>query len=295
MKKCMTLLLALALLVSINSVPASAQSIKIGVLAKDGVEKCMTMWKPTADYLTETLPGLQFEIVPLGFEAVFPAVEKGEVSFFLVNSSMFVTAKQKYGAREIATMVNTRQGQDLNSFGGLIFCSALNESIKKLEDLKGKKFMAVDATSFGGWQMGWKVLLDNGIDPAKDLSKLEFGGKHENVVYAVENGTVDAGTVRTDTLERMAADGKIALEDFRILNKTEHKGFPFLCSTPLYPEWPMAALKAAPEDLSAKVSDALQKLPRLHAAAQAAKVTGWSAPMDYSEVLTLQKTLGLQE
>ena len=49
-----------------------------------------------------------------------------------------------------------------------------------------------------------------------------------------------AGTVRTDTMERMEAEGKIKISDFKIINQMKDN-FPFVHSTPLYPEWPIAA------------------------------------------------------
>ena len=194
----------------------AGDTFKIGVLAKNGPVKALKMWKATGDYLTSKLDGT-FEIVPLGFDAVNPAIEKGAVDFFLVNSSMFITAKVKYGASEIATMINSRQGKPLKSFGGVILTSEENEDINSVSDLKGKTFMAVKKSSFGGWQMAYMELLNQSIDPFKDFSSLEFGGKHDNVVLAIQNGAVDAGTVRTDTLERMVATGMIDLEEFKSL------------------------------------------------------------------------------
>jgi signal transduction histidine kinase len=43
------------------------------------------------------------------------------------------------------------------------------------------------------------------------LASLEFGGTQDAVSYAVRDGEVDAGTVRMDTLERMAAEERIDL------------------------------------------------------------------------------------
>ena len=190
----------------------AGDAYKIGVLAKNGPVKALKQWKATGDYLSAKLDG-SFEIVPLGFDAVNPAIEKGDVDFFLVNSSMFITAKVKYGASGIATMINSRQGKATKSFGGVIFTSEENEDINSVSDLSGKTFMAVKKSSFGGWQMAYMELLDQGIDPFKDFASLEFGGKHDNVVLAIQNGVVDAGTVRTDTLERMVAGGMIDLSE----------------------------------------------------------------------------------
>ena len=264
--------------------------MKIGVLAKDGPAAALKAWGATGEYLTEKI-GQPVEIVPLAFDKVFPAVEAGEVQFFLVNSSMFITAKTKYGATPVATMINSRQGKSLNSFGGVVFTSAYNDKINSFTDLKGKKFAAVAKSSFGGWQMAYKEFVDAGIDPFKDFATMEFLDKHDNVVFAVQNEQADAGTVRTDTLERMAAAGAISMADFKIIGNKETADFPFVCSTALYPEWPLSKVAATDDALAAKVLAALKELKPDDKAAKAGKIVGWSDPLDYSGVAALQQSL----
>ena len=232
------------------------------------------------------------EIVPLGFDKVNPAIEANEIDFFLINSSMFVTAKIKYGATAIATMINSRQGEALKSFGGVIITSAYNDDINSLADLKGKSFIAVKKSSFGGWQMAYKTIKDAGLDPFKDFAKVEFAGKHDNVVYAIQNDQAKAGTVRTDTLERMATSGAIAMEDFKVINK-QNSTFPFVYSTTLYPEWPLAKTSKTSDALAREVVAALKKIKKDNPAASKAKIVGWSDPLDYNQVEELQKALGI--
>lgn len=273
------------------TVAAQAADVKIGVLAKNGPAKALQKWAATGEYLSKKL-GKSVEIVPLDFDKVNPAIEANDVDFFLINSSMFVTAKVKYGATAIATMINSRQGQSLDSFGGVIFTTAYNDSINSIADLKGKTFMAVKKSSFGGWQMAYKTLKDQGIDPFTDFAKIDFAGKHDNVVYAVQNEEAQAGTVRTDTLERMAASGAIAMEDFKIINK-QSSTFPFVYSTTLYPEWPLAKTAATSDALAQEVTAALKEIKKDDAAAVKAKIIGWVAPLDYNPVEELQKTLSI--
>ena len=270
----------------------AAEDIKIGVLAKNGPAKALKKWSATGKYLTTAL-GKNVEIVPLDFDKVNPAIEANEVDFFLINSSMFVTAKVKFGANAIATMINSRQGQALDSFGGVIITSAYNDSINNLADLKGKTFMAVKKSSFGGWQMAYKTIKDAGMDPFSDFAKMEFGGKHDNVAFAVQNEAVEAGTVRTDTLERMAASGAIAMEDFKVINKQDAANFPFVFSTALYPEWPLAKTAATSDALAQEVVAALKQVKQDDPAATKAKIVGWSDPLDYGPVEELQKALGV--
>lgn len=139
--------------------------------------------------------------------------------------------------------------------------------------------------------MAYKELVDIGINPNVDFTKLEFGGKHDNVVYAVMNEAVEAGTVRTDTLERLAAEGAIDMEDFKIINNKSHSGFPFKCSTQLYPEWPLARVAGTPDNVVAAVVDALKAVKSNDAAAKSAKVVGWVDALDYGPVEALQQTL----
>ena len=267
------------------------ETYKIGVLAKNGPVKALKKWKSTGEYLTAKLAGKTFEIIPLSFDAVNGAIQSGAVDFFLVNSSMYVTAKVRYGASAIATMINSRQGQPLQSFGGVIFTLAENEDINSLADLKKKTFMAVKKTSFGGWQMAYKELLDGGIDPSADFAKLEFGGKHDNVVYAVINGAVDAGTVRTDTIERMVAADELDMDELKIINQKKYNDFPFVCSTRLYPEWPLARVAHVGDDLASEVVAALKELKSTDKAAKDAKIVGWRDSLDYGPVEELQKVL----
>lgn len=270
---------------------ALAGEYKIGVLAKRGAAKAVQQWSATADYLSDKIQGESFEVVPLDFEEVNPAIENGSVDFFLVNSSMFITAKVKYGATPIATMINSRQGKALKSFGGVILTYIDRDDINNLSDIKGKNFMAVKDSSFGGWQMAYKEFLDQGIDPMQDFASLQFGGKHDNVVYSIQNGEIDAGTVRTDTLERMTAAGDIDLAEFKIINAKDYPDFPFVVSTALYPEWPFAKHPNTPDKISQQVAAALIEMKEDATAAKNAKIVGWTAALDYSEVETLQKLL----
>jgi diguanylate cyclase (GGDEF)-like protein len=141
--------------------------------------------------------------------------------------------------------------------------------------------------------MAWREFKFEGIDPDRDFAELLFGGTHDAVVYSVRDGKVDAGTVRTDTLERMHDNGKIDMGDFRILNPKKAERFPFALSTRLYPEWPLAKVRHVQDELAQQVAIALMNMSRGDPTAISANIEGWTIPADYQPVHDLMKELHL--
>ncbi len=267
--------------------------IKIGVLSHRGDEITKRAWKPTAEYLTRQLSGYCFEIQPLKFDEINDAVGKGKVDFILVNPGIYVNLEVRYRVSRLATMNNRRGNEPYNIFGGVIFTSSKHPEMNSLEDIVGKSFMAVDKTSLGGFQMAWREFNAQGISPYSDFKSVQFGETHDHVVMSVIKGEVDAGTVRTDILERMITAGIIKKGDFRILNQRQDKKFPFIHSTRLYPEWPFSRLQHTSTRLAQDVAIALLQMPKNHPAAKSGNYSGWTVPLDYQPVHDLFKELGL--
>lgn len=279
------LLFLLMMSVQTSSPAESLQEIKIGVLAKRGPEHTLKKWSATADYLSTALPGYHFEIIPLGFTDIHSAVQESKIDFVLANPAFYVELEKLYGVNRIATLINQNlPSQQTTIFGGVILVRADRADLTKIEDLQGHSFMAVDQRSFGGWIMCWRELQRRGLDPARFFSSLSYGNTHDAVVHAVRDGEVDGGTVRSDTLERMAEAGSINLNDFLILNEQQGDAFPFKLSTSLYPEWPFAAVKSTPSHLARLVASALLAMDASEPAAQTSKSAGWTVPLNYQSV-----------
>ncbi len=279
------------LLSHLNAYPETIKEVKIGVLAYRGKEEALRRWQPTADYLTLNIPDTRFTVIPLDFNEIGPATRDGKIDFVITNTSIYVELESAYGISRIATLKNRWKESGYTLFGGVIFTRADRDDIKDLKDLKGKTFMAVDETSLGGWRMAWREMKQRGINPYRDLKDLRFEPNHDRVVMAVLNREVDAGTVRTDIIERMADAGRIDIKDIRVINEQKVDGFPFLLSTRLYPEWPFARLEHVSEDLSEEVAIALLSMPHDSPAAIASESEGWTIPLDYHPVHELMKEL----
>jgi len=267
----------------------------IGVLAIRGKEQCMKAWQPTADYLTQAIPGKRFSITPLDHQQVKESVATGSVDFILTNSSSYIELEYYYGASCIATLKEERLGRVYSQYGSVIFYQRARTDMHALADLKGKTFMGVSENSLGGWQMSWRELLENGINPYKDFKQLIFGETHDEVVLAVLAGKVDAGTVRTNELEQMAAEGKISLADIAVFPRTGGTGEkpPYLLTTRQYPNWPFAKAAQTPDEIAEQVAVALIRMPADSPPARASASGGWTIPLNYQPVHDCLKLLHL--
>ena len=285
MVRCIWIAVQLVLFLAVAAVGhAEKLQVKIGVLAKRGTVHAIAQWQPTTELLNQAIPQYRFTLVPLSFDRIRTAVAEKQIDFLLANPAIYVEMEHDFDVSRIVTMENLILGQGYTHFCGVIFSRAAHP-IDSVEQLRDKTFMAVDPTSLGGALAAWRELIAHGFNPYNEFGQLYYGKTHDAVVFAVRDGKVDAGTVRSDTLERMASEGKIALQDFHVLSlwhKTgDSEAFPFQCSTRHYPEWPMARLPHVPEYLAKEVSIALLAMPKHHPAAKAARIAGWTIPQNY--------------
>jgi diguanylate cyclase len=287
---CVSLLSAAAWAASADE--AGVREITLGVLAFRGNDEARRMWTPTAEYLGERIPGTRFRVVPYSHDTLDRAAARAEVDFVITNSGSYVALNQRHGLTRMATMITRRRGGPSSRFGAVIIARAERDDIVTLEDLRGKRFAALHPDAFGGWWMAWRELRDAGVEPARDFRRLEFTGFPVHLVMeAVRSGAVDAGTFRTELLEEWIAEGRVSPGEFRVVGARETPGFPFMHSTRLYPEWPVAAHTHVDEALAKRVLQALLELDPEHPAAGAADIMGWTVPLNYDPVHDLMREL----
>lgn len=268
-----------------HAAQAGPPVVNIGVLAIHGPNIALARWGATAEYLGQQIQGTTFRIVPLGLDQIADAVNRETIDFVLTNTGNYVELEYYYGVSRLATLKNRRKGRIYTKFGAVIIALANREDIRTLQDLAGKRFAAVSPNAFGGYQMAWYELKKQGLDPVEDFKKIEFLGlPHDNIVHAVLNGDVDAGTVRSEVIERMARENQIDARRLKILNNKTTNKYPFELSTRLYPEWPIAKLANTDARLAEKVALALLTLDEKSKAAVSADTAGWTIPLDYQVV-----------
>ena len=294
MKKYFRIKTVVLLLSLLFSQTVFAADFTVVVRAHTGFDKAVDNWSATLDVLNENLSPHTFTLRPIvSLNEITAAAGRGEFDFILTNPSSFVELEKLHGAKALATLNNKRANTAQTSFGSVIFTHVRNSDILTIGDLKGKTLMAVSKPAFGGWRVAQLEIMEQGVNPDKDLKAVIFtkNKTQPEVVWAVRDGVADAGVVRTDLLEKLEAEGKIDMRYFRIINNKDIKSFPFFISTKLYPEWPFAVMKNVPNDIAQQVQKTLHSLSADSQAAQKGDYIGWVAPLDYSTVNKLMKTL----
>ena len=271
-----------------------AKDYVIAVRANLGIDAAYQKWQATVDYLNNRIPEHHFSLLPIvSLQDISSRAGNKEFDFLLTNPSSYVDVKKRYGARALVTLNNKRGSTAQARFGSVIFTHVLNTEIKDIADLENKRLMVVSKQAFGGWQLAWLEMLENGFNPIEKLKALKetASGVQQDVVLAVLNRNVDAGVVRTDLLERMEQKGHLDMRYLRVINNKEVRDFPFFLSTKLYPEWAFSSLNHISDSLSVQVKLALLSIKRDSIAAINGHYVGWVVRADYTVVENMMKEL----
>ncbi len=238
-------------------------------------------------YLSEST-GLNIQqVFPETFHEHMLMLAQGKIDISYANPFIYALTAERSGAKVFAKVVE-RSGEA--AFGGLIIVRADNPDIRTLEDCRGKRWIAVDQFSAGGYLFGLNLFLDYGLMP-EDFAEIVFapgpGGKQESVILGVYSGRYDVGTVREGALELLT--DKIDLSQIRILART-----------PRYPGWNYAARSGLATDVVEAVQEAMFALdyerPDHRLILEKAAIRGIvpADPDDFQRVRDLVRRAGLQ-
>lgn len=197
-------------------------------------------------YLTEST-GLNIrQVFPDTFEEHIKMVERGEIDISFSNPFIYIKLAES-GARAFA---RSRETDGKTDFMGQIICRRDNTAIRTIDDCRGKRWIAVDSSSAGGYLFALGHFIDHGI-AREDFAEIAFapgsGGKQEKVVLAVYAGQYDLGSIRTGTLS--IVEDRIDPDQIRILAETAP-----------YPGWVYAARQGLDQKIIETIGEAMFRL-----------------------------------
>jgi signal transduction histidine kinase/ABC-type phosphate/phosphonate transport system substrate-binding protein/protein-tyrosine-phosphatase len=264
------------------------REIKLGVLATEGATRALEAWTPTIALLnrnaeTQSLP-YRFKIEPHSDLTLIEGLSSGEIDIFLGDPAAYVIGEVESGARALLSVAHMWQEATYDQTGALVFVRA-DSDIADMQDIAGTRIMGVAAQELTGWRLAQQEFRKHRLTPEQIEGDLLFsGGNQREVVYAVQNQLVDVGVVRAGVLERLAEQGVIDMDEFRPIGLTRQEDYPFWVSTPLYPDWVIAAVPDVPEEVLALVINSLLSVTAESEESRAAGGALWQAPQNYQSV-----------
>jgi phosphonate transport system substrate-binding protein len=210
------------------SIHTDTQAVTFAYLPQFSHSVSFLRYNPFLRYLEKKTGRTFRQVFPDTFDEHIRMVAQKEIDISFSNPFVYTKIASDHSSEAFARVVEP-DGKEF--FRGQIICRADNDAIRKLSDVRGKRWVAVDPGSAGGYLFPLGFLLGNGIRPS-DFSEIAFapgpGGKQEKVVFAVHAGQYDIGTIREGTLDVVA-------------DRLDPKEIRIIAHTPWYPGWVFSA------------------------------------------------------
>lgn len=266
--------------------PAQVRALTYAYLPQYSHQASYARHHLLVDYLRQATGLPLRQVFPDTFDEHEKMVQRGEIDISFSNPFVYVRLA-KAGSRAFARIVELSGRPDFHS---QILVRADNRAIQSLQDCKGKRWIAVDPTSAGGYLFALGHFHDHGIRPG-DFAEIAFapgpGGKQEKVVLAVYSGTFEVGSVRNDALELLK--DTVDLSQVRVLAESRS-----------YPGWVYSARAGLDQEVVDAVARAMFSLdlaePEQANILNTARFQGIipSTDADFDPVRDLMAKLGLE-
>lgn len=265
-------------LLTVSNLCAEQKEINFVVLANRGHKQAFDRWKPLSDYLQEKT-GYKINLIPFDFNQIEDSIKKDQADIITSTAVYFVKFQDKYKVKPIATLKNS----ETSSFFCGVIISKRDSNIKKMEDLKGKKIAAVSYDSTCGYLVQSALLMQHDID-VNEVANIWVAGNEDHIVYAVFNGAYQAGFLNAGIFNDIVQEKNLNPDSFNVINAHRNQGLDYICSTDIWPHWPVYVKKDFDPKIIKKIQDALFAISNDLTLQDKTGAYGFVPSMDYSVV-----------
>lgn len=268
------------------------RSLSLAILSYNPDVTTVLRYHNIVNELVQKLPNYQLDLKVVDSASLEVQIDRNHYDLLLLDPVHYLQFRSSGSLS--GALLTLRRGvndQTTSLLGGVIFTREQNQNIR-LDNLYQYP-VAASAPEF----------LENYIAQIYELKSLGYHlpstealvqyDDAEQVVQAVLSGEQETGFVRTGVLERMAREGKVNLDNVRILNQQYLAGYPFLVSTRLYPEWAFVAQARIDSDITREIAAALLNLSLTSEDAREYGIYGFMPALDYLPVENTLKELSL--
>ncbi|MEZ2745290.1 putative selenate ABC transporter substrate-binding protein [Halopseudomonas bauzanensis] len=195
--------------------PAHAETkvLRVSAIPDEAPTELLRKFEPLGAYLQQEL-GMEVTFQPVSdYAGVVEALGAGRLDMAWLGGFTFVQARLRTG--DAIPLVQREEDEVFTS----TFITA-DPAINEHQDLQGKSFAFGSVSSTSGHLMPRYFLLQDGISPDDDFSRVGFSGAHDATVAWVEAGRVDAGVLNTSVWEKLVEENKVDTAKVRVYSTT---------------------------------------------------------------------------
>jgi phosphonate transport system substrate-binding protein len=194
---------------------AGAQSVlRVSAIPDEAPTELLRNFAPLGKYL-ESQIGMKVEFTPVtDYAATVEGLAAKKLDLVWLGGFTFVQAYLRTNKTAIP-LVQRAEDATFRS----VFITKAGSGINSLADLKGKNFVFGSVSSTSGHLMPRYYLLQNGIDPDKDM-RIAFSGAHDATAFEVAGGKVDAGVLNISVWTKLVEERKVDTNQLRVFYTT---------------------------------------------------------------------------
>ena len=271
-----------------GEVSGAGPAVRIGVqqmVSLYSTTKDMELMRRTLQEVRKAFSENSIEVTVLPRGDLAAAVRAGTLDF-VIGQADFIAQSQTENNLRILASIWPSEAQDAGSASSVVFFTrAASLEAQSLSQFGDMPVAAAFADSFHGYYIALYELSRRGYDSGF-MGELYFTGPpYENVVHDVLSGKAGAGILPACVLEEMESEGRVKMEDFRIINPRRPSELRCAHSADVFPSISVASMARTPADMRKTLVLALLGIQGGEGRSQ------WALPASMQRVLDVFYTL----
>ena len=200
-----------------------ARALQVLLIPADGGTESGTLadYQPIFNAVSRST-GLKFDLkVAQSYGAVVEGMCNGAADIAFVGPVTYLQAKDRGCAELLAVAVKS---------GASVYYAGLfarkDAPIKGITDLRGRRVAFGDVNSTSSFVFPLTMLMDAGIDPAKDLKEVRLTGSHASSLAALLQGQVDAAALSFESYEKAVRENVPGVRDVKVIARSDPIPYP---------------------------------------------------------------------
>jgi len=181
--------------------------LRFGIQPSLGPLTTVKLMQPLINYLSKKLGMNVILVLFPDYASIVEYLKTNQIDIVALAPMDYIKAQQEQGV--IPLVAPTIQGQAVQKS---VIITRRDSGIEALSDLKGKTFAFVDKNSALGYLIPRILLMQNSINPLRDLKAIFFTGSDDKVFHCVLDKKVDAGAMARHLYQYLSKSSKRSRE-----------------------------------------------------------------------------------